>query len=74
MLPFFLIFSNQIEQQSTDMKLDVVILAAGKGTRMNSKLPKVLHRIGGRSMLEHVIAPAEKLADGRLHFLLGYVR
>ena len=54
------------------MKLDVVILAAGKGTRMNSNLPKVLHRIGGRSMLEHVIATAEKLGEGRLHLVLGY--
>ena len=40
-------------------KLTAVILAAGKGTRMKSKLPKVLHNVGGRSMLEHVMDAAE---------------
>ena len=33
-----------------------VVLAAGEGTRMNSTLPKVLHAVGGRSMLAHVLA------------------
>ena len=37
--------------------LNIVILAAGKGTRMYSKMPKVLHRIGGKPMVERVIAP-----------------
>ncbi|MGO3235191.1 MAG: bifunctional UDP-N-acetylglucosamine diphosphorylase/glucosamine-1-phosphate N-acetyltransferase GlmU [Canibacter sp.] len=41
--------------------LAVVILAAGKGTRMKSKLPKVLHRIGGRSLIEHVLDTANAL-------------
>ena len=36
-----------------------VILAAGKGTRMKSKLPKVLHRAAGKSMLQHVIDAAD---------------
>ena len=40
-------------------KLTAVILAAGKGTRMKSKLPKVLHKVGGHSMLEHVMDAAE---------------
>lgn len=40
-------------------KLTAVILAAGKGTRMKSKLPKVLHNVGGRPMLEHVMDAAE---------------
>ncbi len=35
--------------------VDVVIMAAGKGTRMKSRLPKVLHRLGGRALLAHVI-------------------
>ncbi|HYW56130.1 MAG TPA: bifunctional UDP-N-acetylglucosamine diphosphorylase/glucosamine-1-phosphate N-acetyltransferase GlmU [Polaromonas sp.] len=35
--------------------VDVVIMAAGKGTRMKSKLPKVLHRLGGRALLQHVV-------------------
>jgi len=36
----------------------VIILAAGAGTRMGSDLPKVLHTICGRSMLDHVVAAA----------------
>lgn len=39
--------------------LTAVILAAGKGTRMKSSLPKVLHTVGGCSMLEHVLGAAE---------------
>ena len=43
------------------MPLDVVIMAAGKGTRMKSTLPKVLHRLGGKPLLEHVIDTASQL-------------
>ena len=47
------------------MALDIVIMAAGKGTRMKSTLPKVLHRLAGRSLLQHVLATAADLgADG----------
>lgn len=42
-------------------KLAVVILAAGQGTRMKSSLPKVLHRIGGRSLIAHVLDTAAGL-------------
>ncbi|MBQ9697863.1 MAG: NTP transferase domain-containing protein [Acidaminococcaceae bacterium] len=41
------------------VNLTAVILAAGKGTRMKSKLPKVLHKVGGHPMLEHVMDAAE---------------
>ncbi|MDB5964252.1 MAG: glucosamine-phosphate N-acetyltransferase / UDP-N-acetylglucosamine pyrophosphorylase [Polaromonas sp.] len=37
------------------LPIDVVIMAAGKGTRMKSALPKVLHRLGGRALLAHVM-------------------
>ena len=40
--------------------LTAVVLAAGKGTRMRSSLPKVLHRLAGRSMLGHVLAAAQE--------------
>ena len=40
------------------MSLDIVILAAGQGTRMNSRLPKVLHTVAGKPMLQHVIDAA----------------
>ena len=46
---------------TVNMPLDVVIMAAGKGTRMKSTLPKVLHRLGGKPLLEHVIDAAAQL-------------
>jgi bifunctional UDP-N-acetylglucosamine pyrophosphorylase/glucosamine-1-phosphate N-acetyltransferase len=46
---------------TSTMPLDVVIMAAGKGTRMKSSLPKVLHRLGGKPLLEHVIDAAAQL-------------
>ena len=45
------------------MDLSIVILAAGAGTRMKSKTPKVLHKIAGREMLYYVIREAKKLSD-----------
>ena len=47
--------------ETMKMPLDVVIMAAGKGTRMKSALPKVLHRLGGKPLLEHVIDAAAQL-------------
>lgn len=49
----------------------VVVLAAGQGTRMKSALPKVLHKIGGRSMLGHVIAAAQSLEADALSVVVG---
>ena len=46
----------------SDRKLAVVVLAAGKGTRMKSDLPKVLHPVAGRPMLWHVLASVSSLA------------
>ena len=47
------------------MAFDIVIMAAGKGTRMKSALPKVLHKLAGRSLLQHVLQTAASLhADG----------
>jgi bifunctional UDP-N-acetylglucosamine pyrophosphorylase/glucosamine-1-phosphate N-acetyltransferase len=45
------------------MSLSIVILAAGYGTRMKSKTPKVLHKISGKTMIEHTVAQAQKLSD-----------
>ena len=47
--------------KTVSMPLHVVIMAAGKGTRMKSTLPKVLHRLGGKPLLEHVIDTAAQL-------------
>jgi len=52
--------------------LHVVILAAGQGTRMKSALPKVLHAIGGKPLLEHVIQTAMKLNAKSLHVVYGH--
>ncbi len=52
--------------------LNVVILAAGKGTRMHSDLPKVLHPLAGRPLIEHVIAAADSLAAERICVVYGH--
>lgn len=50
----------------------VAILAAGKGTRMKSHLPKVLHTLGGRSLVERVIQSVEPLSPSRRIVIVGY--
>ena len=52
-------------------KLAVVILAAGEGTRMNSRLPKVMHPLAGRPMLAHVIAAVSALDPERIVVVVG---
>ena len=50
----------------------VVILAAGKGTRMQSAIPKVLHRVAGLSMLEHVLRAVRPLQASSTTIVVGY--
>ena len=52
----------------TNKALSVVILAAGKGTRMYSDLPKVLHKVAGKPMVKHVIDTANQLGAENVHF------
>jgi bifunctional UDP-N-acetylglucosamine pyrophosphorylase / glucosamine-1-phosphate N-acetyltransferase len=52
--------------------LNIVILAAGKGTRMHSNTPKVLHEIGGKPILAHVIACAKALSPQKIIVVYGY--
>ncbi|MHC8369436.1 bifunctional UDP-N-acetylglucosamine diphosphorylase/glucosamine-1-phosphate N-acetyltransferase GlmU [Pseudomonas sp. MDT1-85] len=54
------------------MSLEIVILAAGQGTRMRSALPKVLHPVAGNSMLGHVIHTARQLDPQRIHVVIGH--
>lgn len=54
------------------MSLDIVILAAGQGTRMRSALPKVLHPVAGKSMLGHVIDTARALQPQGIHVVIGH--
>ena len=50
----------------------VVILAAGKGTRMKSARPKVLHEVAGRPMIEHVLAAASQLSPASITVVVGH--
>jgi len=54
------------------MSLDIVILAAGQGTRMRSALPKVLHPVAGKSMLGHVIDTARTLQPQSVQVVIGH--
>ncbi|MDV6316534.1 bifunctional UDP-N-acetylglucosamine diphosphorylase/glucosamine-1-phosphate N-acetyltransferase GlmU [Idiomarina sp. HP20-50] len=54
------------------MKLRVVILAAGKGTRMRSDLPKVLHKVANKPMVEHVIDTARSLKPDAINLIYGH--
>lgn len=53
-------------------KLNVVILAAGKGTRMHSDLPKVLHEVAGKPILSHVVGCAEELDPEKIIVVYGF--
>jgi len=53
-------------------KLNIIILAAGKGTRMHASKPKVLHEIGGKPILAHVIQCAKQLAPEKIIVVYGY--
>ncbi len=52
--------------------MNVVILAAGQGKRMRSDLPKVLHRLGGRPLLAHVLETARELGAGKICVVYGH--
>jgi len=54
------------------MNFDIVIMAAGKGTRMNSELPKVLHTLQGKPMVQHVLETAAKMGPDRIITVIGY--
>jgi bifunctional UDP-N-acetylglucosamine pyrophosphorylase/glucosamine-1-phosphate N-acetyltransferase len=57
----------------SNAKLAVVIMAAGKGTRLKSSRPKVLHEIGGKPLLAHVIAAASKVvAPSGIYVVIGH--
>lgn len=54
------------------MTLDVVVLAAGQGTRMRSALPKVLHTLAGKPMVQHVLDTAKAVGSTQLHLVVGH--
>ena len=60
-----------MKETPSQSEIAVVILAAGQGTRMKSALPKVLHSVGGRSMLHHVMSLSSGLAPSRMVVVVG---
>lgn len=62
---------NQTPQDNQG-PVDVVIMAAGKGTRMKSSLPKVLHRLGGRALVTHVIETAGRIGARHVVVVTGH--
>ena len=58
-------------EQATQGETAVIILAAGQGSRMQSDLPKVLHRLGGVPLMGHPMATARTLEPARLILVAG---
>jgi len=54
------------------MAIRLIVLAAGKGTRMNSSLPKVLHKLAGKSLLEHVLDTGAELHPASMPVVIGH--
>jgi bifunctional UDP-N-acetylglucosamine pyrophosphorylase / glucosamine-1-phosphate N-acetyltransferase len=64
---------KQGKSKQSAPKLAVVIMAAGKGTRLKSRRPKVLHEVGGKPLLSHVITAASRLAESQdIYAVIGY--
>src|SRR3954469_5453343 len=57
---------------NSDQQLDIVILAAGLGTRMKSAKAKVLHELGGLPLIAHVCRAARLLNPARIHVVVGH--
>jgi bifunctional UDP-N-acetylglucosamine pyrophosphorylase/glucosamine-1-phosphate N-acetyltransferase len=64
--------ANFSESTTAPGAVDVVIMAAGKGTRMKSKLPKVLHLLAGRALLQHVLDTAVELSARQVVVITGH--
>lgn len=54
------------------MPLSIIILAAGKGTRMNSSKPKVIHQLAGKAMLQHVVDTSRELDPDQIIVVIGH--
>ncbi len=73
MAPLFVLSPIFVTRQRNKMnKIAIIILAAGKGSRMKSDLPKVLHKVAGESMVNHVIKAAKQVASGHIHVVVGH--
>jgi bifunctional UDP-N-acetylglucosamine pyrophosphorylase/glucosamine-1-phosphate N-acetyltransferase len=61
-----------MSKKGQNMTFSVVILAAGKGTRMKSSLPKVLHPIGGKPMVQHIIDTVRQIGADNINLIYGH--
>jgi bifunctional UDP-N-acetylglucosamine pyrophosphorylase/glucosamine-1-phosphate N-acetyltransferase len=59
--------------QPSSGPLEVIVLAAGQGTRMNSSVPKILHRLAGKPLLAHVLDCVAQLSPSRVHVVVGHM-
>jgi bifunctional N-acetylglucosamine-1-phosphate-uridyltransferase/glucosamine-1-phosphate-acetyltransferase GlmU-like protein len=69
------VLSTQVHHVNSNAKamvIDVVIMAAGKGTRMKSKTPKVLHSLAGRALLQHVLNTATEMSPRNVVVITGH--
>ncbi len=63
---------TQVNSPVLLMMLEVIVLAAGQGTRMRSDLPKVMHGLGGKPLLAHVLERARELSPSTIHVVYGH--
>src|ERR1039457_420643 len=61
---------SAIPSKQTEFRFAIAIMAAGKGTRLKSRHPKVLHQIAGKTLLEHVVAAASKIVPAENIFAI----
>jgi bifunctional UDP-N-acetylglucosamine pyrophosphorylase/glucosamine-1-phosphate N-acetyltransferase len=54
------------------MSLSIIILAAGRGTRMKNALPKVLNELSGKTLLDHIITTAQQLSPEKIYIVIGH--
>ena len=63
---------KQLDFQKSTLMLAIAILAAGKGTRMKSNLPKVLHHLAGKSLIDRVLSCTQRLRPNRRLIVVGH--
>jgi bifunctional UDP-N-acetylglucosamine pyrophosphorylase/glucosamine-1-phosphate N-acetyltransferase len=64
--------NSDLERREKDQELDVLILAAGLGTRMKSRRPKVLHELAGVPLIVHVCQTAQSLCPRKIYVVVGH--
>src|SRR5256885_14002315 len=62
-----------LNRAERNARVAIAIIAAGKGTRLKSQLPKVLHEVGGKPLLGHVLAAAKRIVPSEdVYAIIGY--